>query len=127
MSGNDDGDPALIRVESMVLGVISWWAGKSTRNEALNLVTRHFQPLEVYEAHLKLAGACNLEIPIKHKNTPNRSAGEANAIDLVNVLLELDSQKTKPSIMVPSDQLGRVPLDALAGSAERSVGARLKP
>ena len=126
MAGEDDGDPYTRGVESLVLGVVSWWTGKFHRNEVLNLVTRHFQAQEVYEAGLKLARASNLGAPVRHNNTPSRSACEANAIDLVNTLLELDNQKQMPKIMIPSDQLEHVPLDALAVSAERSVSARLE-
>ena len=63
---------------------------------------------------------------MKHNNTPSRSACEANAIDLVNTLVELGNKKKKPRILVPSDQLEQVPFDALAVSAERSVSARLE-
>ena len=111
MSGDDDGDPAMKVVESLVLGVVNWWTGKFHRNQVLNLVTRHLQALEVHEASLQLAQACQPGVvPVKHNNTPSRSACEANAIDLVNSLLELDSQKKKPRILVHSDQLEQVPL-----------------
>ena len=126
MAGEDDGDPYTRGVESLVLGVVSWWTGKFHRNEVLNLVTRHFQAQEVYEAGLKLARASNLGAPVRHNNTPSRSACEANAIDLVNTLVELDNQKRKPKILLPSDLLDHVPLDALAVSDERSVSARLE-
>ena len=126
MPEGDGTDISSKGIESMVLGVVSWWAGKHHRNQVLNLVTRHFQAGEVYEAGVLLAQACQLGTPIRHNNTPSRSACEANAIDLVNVLLELDNQKTKPKILIPSDQLGKVPLDALAISDERSVSARLE-
>ena len=125
-AGNDDGDPALKVVESLVLGVVSWWAGKFHRNQVLNLVTRHYLASEVHEASLKLAKACQHDAPVKHNNTGSRSACEANAIDLVNTLVELDNQKKKPRILIPSDQLEKVPFDALAISAERSVSARLE-
>ena len=99
MSVDDDGDPAMKVVESLVLGVVNWWTGKFHRNQVLNLVTRHFQALEVHEASLQLAQACQPGVvPVKHNNTPSRSACEAKIIDLVNSLLELDSQKKKPRI-----------------------------
>ena len=66
MSGDDDGDPASKVLESLVLRVISWWTGKFHRNQVLNLVTRHFQAVEVHEASLLLAQACKLGTPIKH-------------------------------------------------------------
>ena len=105
---------------------MNWWTGKFHRNQVLNLVTRHYQAHEVYEASLKLAQSCNLDTPVKHYNTPSRSACEANAIDIVPKLVELDLKKKKPRILIPSDQLDLVPLDALAVSAERSVSARLE-
>ena len=73
-----------------------------------------------------LSQACQRGAPIKHNNIQARSACEANAIDLVNLLLELDDQEKKPKIVIPSEQLGRIPLDALAISDERSVSARLE-
>ena len=126
MAGQDDGDPPPKVVESLVLGVVNWWSGKFHRNQVLNLVTRHFLPMEVFEANMQLAKASQIEVPGKKNNTPSRSACEAYAIDLVNNLLELDSQKKKPRILIPSDQLGKVPLDAIAVSEERSVSARLE-
>ena len=103
MAGQDDGDPPPKVVESSVLGVVNWWSGKFHRNQVLNLVTRHFLPMEVFEANMQLAKASQIEVPGKKNNTPSRSACEAYAIDLVNNLLELDSQKKKPRILIPSD------------------------
>jgi hypothetical protein len=124
LSADADGDPASKVLESLVLGVISWWTGKFHRNQVLNLVIRHFQALEVHDASVLLAQSCKLGTPIKHNNTPSRSACEENAIDLVNSLL--DSQKKRPRIMLPSEQLSQVTLDALAVSDERSASSSLQ-
>ena len=76
MTGPGDGDtvPAIQVLESLVLGVISWWTGKFHRNKVLDLVTRHFQPSEVLEASTALARACQLESPGRKNNTATRSA-----------------------------------------------------
>ena len=126
MAKPGDPDPASQVLESLVLGVISWWTGKFHRNQVLDLVTRHFQPMEVFEASSELARVCNLELPGRKNNTATRSACEAYAIELVNTLLELDDKKIKPRIVIPCDQLGKVPLEALADNTERSVSARLE-
>ena len=69
---------------------------------------------------------CKLQNPIQHKNSALRSAGEANAVDLLNNLDMLDSEKRAPRYLVPSEDLGSVPLGALAVRDEVSVSARLE-
>ena len=113
-------------LESSLLGVIDWWLGNHTREEVLVLINRHFRPEEVFDAHKLLAQACKLNDPIKHKNSALRKAGEVQAVDLVNDMDRLDLGKTGPRYLIPSDQLGRVPLGALSVRDEVSVGARLE-
>ena len=115
-----------VALESSLLGVISWWLGRHTREEVLVLISRHFLPDEVREGNLLLAEACNLQEQPGHKTSILRSAGEAYAVDLVNNLDMLGKQKNAPRYLIPSDQLGKVPLGALNVRDEVSVGARLE-
>ena len=92
----------------------------------LDLLTRHFLPGDMYEAHKKLAGVCPGITAGIHKNSQTRTAGEAYAIDLHNSLLQLSNEKKLPKLLVSSDDLGKVPFSALSVSSERSVSARLE-
>ena len=73
-----------------------------------------------------LAEACSLQEQTRHKNSLLRSAGEANAVDLLNNMGMLDSEKRSPKYLVPSDELGSIPLGALGIRYEVSVSARLE-
>ena len=118
--------PGLGVVQDMLLAVTSWWVGRYTRGEALDLFTRHFLPVDMLEANKKLAESCQLQTPGTHRNSANRSAGESYAIDLYNNLYQLGQEKKLPRLLLSSDDLGKVPLGALNVSDERSVSARLE-
>ena len=126
MGGDEDdpGPPALL--ENLLLAVASWWVGRHSRAEVLDLMTRHFLPVDMYQAHQELAKVCTELSPGTHKNSQTRTAGEAYAIDLYNNLLQLGNDKKLPRLVVSSDDLGKVPFGALSVSNERSVSARLE-
>ena len=67
------------------------------------LVTRHFKPDEILKAIQILATACNLQAPVQHKNSPLRSAGEANAVDLIDNFGALVEGNKIPRFLIPSD------------------------
>ena len=117
------GGPVL---EDMLLAVTSWWVGRYTRTEALDLMTRHYMPLDMYVANQALAEACHLTPPGTHRNSINRTAGESYAIDLFNNLYQLGQEKKLPRLVLCSDDLGKVPLGALNVKDEISVSARLE-
>ena len=81
-------------VEDMLLAVASWWVGRYPRVEALDLLTRHFLPVDMLVANQKLAESCHLQTPGTHRNSVNRSAGESYAIDLYNNLYQLMTHLT---------------------------------
>ena len=89
----DTGGGSKAFLESSVLGIINWWLKRNNRVEVLVLVSRHYRPEEVLKANQMLAEACMLPGPTPHKNSQLRSAGEANAVDLINNLEMLDSEK----------------------------------
>ena len=65
-------------------------------------------------------------MPINHRNSALRSASEANIVELVNNIDKLSDENKAPKYLIPSDQLGRVPLGALSIRDEVSVSARLE-
>ena len=95
-------------LESSVLGMISWWLKKNSRAEVVVLIIRHYRPEVVFLANQMLAEACQLEKQTLHKNSQLRSAGEANAIDLLNNMGLLDDEKRAPRYLIPSDELGSI-------------------
>ena len=92
----------------------------------LDLMTRHYMPVDMYVANQALAETCQLQPPRSHRNSVNRSAGESYAIDLYNNLYQLGQEKRLPRLLLCSDDLGKVPLGALNIKDERSVNARLE-
>ena len=125
MSDEDGGgNPPVL--ENLLLAVASWWTGRHHRAEVLDLLTRHYLPVDMYEAHKELARVCPGVIAGPHKNNQTRTAGEAYAIDLHNSLLQLSNEKRLPKLVVSSDDLGKVPFGALSVNSERSVSARLE-
>ena len=123
VGGNPNKDKT---ISDLVLGVINWWCLKFGKNEVVNLVMRHFGHSEVYNSCLILADTCGLATPINHKNTAARSALDPCANDIVKIMKDLVENKKVPNIVIPATELGKVPLDALSVSDERSVGARLE-
>ena len=113
-------------ITDLLLGVVNWWCLKFGKHETVNLVKRHFEHEEVYRSSLDLAGACGLGRPVKHKGSFARPAIDANADDLVTNMKQLIDSKKLPKIVIPAGELGRVPLDAISVSNERSVSARLE-
>ena len=65
-------------------------------------------------------------MPSLHKNSVNRPALEPSADDLVTMMKVLIDSKKLPMIVIPASELGRVPLEAVSVSGERSVSARLE-
>ena len=87
---------------------------------------RYFEHSQVYQASLILAATCDLPTPINHRSTAARPALEPCSKDLVKNMKELVETKQVPIFVIPATELGKVPLDALSVSDERSVGARLE-
>ena len=92
----------------------------------LVLIARHYKPDLVFQAHQLLDQVCQLLDPKVHKNSVLRSAGEAYAVDLLNTMDMLINEKRAPRYLIPSEQLGKVPLGALSIRDEVSVSARLE-
>ena len=113
-------------ISDVILGVVNWWCLKYGNLEVVGLIKRHFEHEEVYKAAVTLANSCKLSKPVQHKNTANRPAIEPCASDLVKVMKDLIEANNIPTIVIPSSELGKVPLDSLSVSDERSVSARLE-
>ena len=79
-----------------MLGIVSWRLDKNTRSEVLTLICRYYRPEEVYRANAMLAETCKFEKQTMHRNSTFRSAGEANAVDLLNNMGKLDDEKRFP-------------------------------
>ena len=113
-------------ITDLLLGVVNWWCMKSGKTEVVNLVMRHFEHEEVYNSSLILSDFLGLDKPAKHNNSSGRPALDPCTNYMVKIMKDLVDSKQVPQIVIPASQLGRVPLDALSISAERSVGARLE-
>ena len=67
------------------------------------LVTRHFKLDEILKANQILATACNSQAPVQHKNSPLRSAGKVNAVDLIDNFGALVEGNKFSRFLIPSD------------------------
>ena len=101
-------------ISDVILGVVNWWCLKYGNLEVVGLIKRHFEHEEVYKAAVTLANSCKLSKPVQHKNTANRPAIEPCASDLVKVMKDLIEANNIPTIVIPSSELGKVPLDSLS-------------
>ena len=115
-----------VTITNLLLGVVNWWCLKQGKMEVVNLVKRHFNDEEVYKSNLILAEECDLPKPGRHKVSATRPAIDAYADDLVTNMKNLVNSDKVPKIVIPAAELGKVPLDTLSISDERSVGARLE-
>ena len=113
-------------ITDLILGVVNWWCLKFGNSEVINLVLRHYDHDELYKSCLLLADTCGLSRPIHHKNTAARPALAPCADDLVKMMRGLIDSKELPSIVIPASDLGKVPLEAVSVTDERSVCARLE-
>ena len=103
--------------------MVNWWCLKFGFNEVKNLVMRHFEFAHVYTSCVLLTESCGLRKPKKHKNTAARPALEPCYNDLVKIMKDLVDAKEVPNIVIPASELGKIPLDTLSVSEERTVSS----
>ena len=102
------------------------WHLRGTRNKVVDLIVRNFSASELLEARKELCKAVSADDPITRRDSGQRSAAEAYAIDLLDQLGDLDSQGKLPVIVVPSTKLAKVPISTLLTSDDVAVSARLE-
>ena len=112
-------------IESLVLGTVHMWHSRHNKKEIVELVLQHFVADEVYKAIVELSEAAELGEPKRHNNSATRTAGEAYAPELYDMVDKLSKSGNLPKIVVPSIQLAQVPLATLRPNDEIAVGARL--
>ena len=91
----------------------------------VDLIVMHYTSYELLEARKELCSAVGATDPIARRDSDHRSAAEAHAVDLLDQVGELDSQRKLPVIVVPSTLLAKVPVSTLLASDDVAVGARL--
>ena len=124
--GSGPGDPS-IKVEHVVLGVVNWWSTKFSHKQVQAMVERNFDQEEILDAQKVLAKALGETVePKKRQNSQLRPAVEAQAEDICDKVDTLIKENRMPKVLIPCDQLGRVPLSTLNISDEQSVCARLE-
>ena len=125
-TGGPPGTPA-VPVEHVVLGVVNWWSTKFSHKQVLAMVEKNFNQEEILDAQKALAKALGEAVdPKKRQNSQLRPAVEAQAEDLCDKVDTLIKEDKMPRVLIPCDQLGKVPLATLSISDEQSVCARLE-
>ena len=112
-------------IVSLVLGSVHMWHLRGHRSNVVDLIVKHFTSYELLEARKELCSAVGATDPIARRDSDHRSAAEAHAVDLLDQVGELDSQRKLPVIVVPSTLLAKVPVSTLLASDDVAVGARL--
>ena len=126
-TGEPPGTPAVaVPVEHVVLGVVNWWSTKFSHKQVLAMVEKNFNQEEILDAQKVLAKALGEADPKKRQNSQLRPAVEAQAEDLCDKVDTLIKEDKMPRVLIPCDQLGKVPLATLSISDEQSVCARLE-
>ena len=130
MAGDEEGppgDPPPVTVEHVVLGVVNWWSTKFSHKQVQAMVEKNFDQEEILDAQKVLANALGESVePKKRQNSQLRPAVEAQAEDICDKVDTLIKENRMPRVLIPCDQLGRVPLATLSTSDEQSVCARLE-
>ena len=67
----------------------------------MDLIVKHFTASELLEARKELCTAVGAAEPIARRDSDHRSAAAAHAVDLLDQVGELDSQRKLPVIVVP--------------------------
>ena len=113
-------------IVSLVLGTVHMWHLRGNRNKVVDLIVRHFSASELLEARKELCKAVDAEDPVARRDSGQRPAAEAIAINLLDHLGDLDTQKKLPVIVVPSTMLAKVLVSPLLTSDDVAVSARLE-
>ena len=111
---------------SLVLGTVHMWHLRGHRSNVVDLIVKHFTACELLEARKELCTAVGAAVPVARRDSDYRSAAAAHAVDLLDQVGELDSQRKLPVIVVPSTLLAKVPVSTLLASDDVAVGARLE-
>ena len=113
-------------IVSLVLGTVHMWHLRGNRHKVVDLIVRHFSASELLEARKELCKAVDAEDPVARRDSGQRPAAEAIAINLLDHLGDLDTQKKLPVIVVPSTMLAKVLVSPLLTSDDVAVSARLE-
>ena len=111
---------------SHVLGTVHMWHLRGNRSKVVDLIVRHFSASELLDASKEICKAVQADVPVARRESGQRSAAEAQAIDLLEHIGELESQGKLPVIVVPSTVLAKVPFSTLLNSDDVAVSARLE-
>ena len=112
-------------IESLLLGTVHMWHSRHNKKEVVELVLQHFVAEDVFKAMVDLAQCAGGAEPKKHNNSAARSAGEAYAPEVYDMLDNLSKSGKLPKIVVPSLLLGQVPLTTIKSGDDTTVSVRL--
>ena len=84
-----DWEPPPGVIVSIVLGTVHMWHLRGTRNKVVDLIVRNFSASELLEARKELCKAVSADDPVTRRDSGQRSAAEAYAIDLLDQLGDL--------------------------------------
>ena len=113
-------------IESILLASVHMWTGSHGKKEVLNLIVRHFVPADVFEVNCVLSLSVGADKPGGRRDTPERAACDAYALDLYDKVVNLVAANKMPKVVVSSLALPMVPRAELKTSDEISVSARLE-
>ena len=101
---------------SAVLATVHMWVGKWQKSTVVEKIVKQFSETDVYDALKLLCDVCGREDPKKRQDSNKRPKGEAFAIDIHDIIQELDKKNELPDIVVPSDQVKFCPVETVSDS-----------
>ena len=119
-------DQAAGHIESIVLATVHMWTSRGGKKEVLNLIVRHFVPEDVFEVNCVLAESVGAVKPGGRRDSAERAACDAYALDLYDRIVNLVAAQKMPKVVVSSLALPMVPRAELKTSDEMGVAARLE-
>ena len=97
-------------LRSAVLATVHMWVGKFWKSTVVEKIVMKFSEAEVYDALKLLCDVLQMDDPKKRQDSNKRPKGEAFAIDIHDLVQELDKKNELPEIVVPSDQVKFCPV-----------------
>ena len=98
-------------LNNVVLGTLHMYHNKIPRLDVIEILETGFEESEMFGALKALQASAGLDAPQGRQTSPNKTAAQAYAVDLLECMTRLVSEGKLPEIVVSSNDLSKVPLN----------------